>query len=55
MRGNRISTMAIRTTTIRTTITMFGQFGVLNKTKNVAVGQSFDSVFLNYIYAIRPI
>jgi hypothetical protein len=30
-RGNRTSTMAIRTTTIRTTTTMFGLFGFLNK------------------------
>jgi hypothetical protein len=34
MRGNRISTMVTRTTTIRTTQTMFGLFGVLNKTIN---------------------
>ena len=32
MRGNRISTMVTRTTTIRTTTTMFALFGVLNKT-----------------------
>jgi len=30
--GTRISTMATRTTTIRTTITMFAVSGILNKT-----------------------
>ena len=32
MRGNRISTMVTRTTTIRTTTTTFVRSGVLNKT-----------------------
>ena len=32
MRGNRTSIMATRTTTIRTTQTMYVRFGVLNKT-----------------------
>jgi len=32
MRGTRISTMATRTTTIRTIITMFAVPGILNKT-----------------------
>jgi len=35
MRGNRISTMVTRTTTIRTTQTLLGLFGVLNKTESV--------------------
>jgi len=34
MRGNRISTMVTRTTTIRTTQTMLGLFGVLNKAES---------------------
>ncbi|OFX31035.1 MAG: hypothetical protein A2X08_18215 [Bacteroidetes bacterium GWA2_32_17] len=47
--GNRTSTMAIRTTTIRTTQTMCVQFGVLNKTffqKTCQRLQRPDSVFL---------
>lgn len=34
MRGTRISTMVTKTTTIRTTQTMFVLLGVLNKTTN---------------------
>jgi hypothetical protein len=44
MLGNRISTMATRTTTIRTTQIGFVQFGVLNKTFFHTVGHTLGSV-----------
>jgi hypothetical protein len=44
-RGTRISTMATRTTTIRTTIIGFGPSGVLNKTE-LNPGIQIPGIFL---------